>query len=304
MVALGANAQIFLTPAVDSDAGGLDKNTLGAIDGRLRTIISRAGCESGYGGRFVMAVKVSLLDRNFTNSAPVMIAQTIQVTLAIGDVQTQSCFGSTTFEANGIGPTEAAALLSAVKSINPNSPEFKKLVADSKAKIIDYYTKNGPSIVGSAKSLMTNHQYDEAIEKLADIPQECPNYPEAANMMTTIYQSNINHDAAQILAEAQAVWSADPNPGPGAEQAMAILSGIDTSAKCYPQAQALMKKIEARVKTVTDANAAHERQMEKARLNTAAALEKARIRACRDIAVARAKSRPKVVYHFSRWGWW
>lgn len=127
-------------------------------------------------------------------------------------------------------------------------------------------------------------------------------YPEALNMMQSVYTQHINHDAMQVLNEAQAIWSADPNPGPAAEQAMAILATIDTSAKCYPQAKALMNKISARVQNVTDAERRNEHEMERARLNTAAAVAKARIKACRDVAVAYAR-RTVVVRNYYR-GWW
>ena len=99
-----------------------------------------------------------------------------------------------------------------------------------------------------------------------------------------------------------AIWSADPNPGPAAEAAMGLLCQIDPQAKCYPQAQALMKNIEARVKAVTDANAAHERDMEKALLKAEEAIETARINAAREVALEYAKNQPKVVYKV--YGWW
>ena len=98
------------------------------------------------------------------------------------------------------------------------------------------------------------------------------------------------------------MWAADPNPGYTAEEAMRILSQINTSAACYPQAQALMKKIESRVKTVTDRQYADDRAMEKARLNAATAVAKARISACRDVAVAYAR-RKVVVRNYYR-SWW
>jgi cell division septum initiation protein DivIVA len=114
-----------------------------------------------------------------------------------------------------------------------------------------------------------------------------------------------------MLAEARALWSADPNPGESAEQALSILAQINPGASCYNQAQSLMKQIQARAKQVSDrqyadekAQIAHERQMEVRRLNAAASLEKARINACRDVAVAYCKSRPRVVYRttvINRW---
>ena len=122
-------------------------------------------------------------------------------------------------------------------------------------------------------------------------------------MMEATYNAHINHDARQVLNEAQAIWSADPNPGPAAEEAMAVLSTIDTSAECYPQAKALMDKISKRVQSVTDQERRNEQEMERARLKVAESVAKARINACRDVAVAYAR-RTVVVHNNYYRTWW
>lgn len=303
VAAISSYGQIQLTPYVSATTGGVDRNNASVIENRLRSLISQMGMESGYGGRFILAVRVNLLDRYMTGGAPPRIGQNMQVSIAVGDAESGTCFGSCVQEVKGSGQTEQAAMLAGFRNIKA-TPELKNLIAESKQNIINYYDKNGPAIIQKAKSLITAQEWEQALYELSVIPQECACYPQAVSLMNQVYQEHINHDAAQVLAEAQAVWSADPNPGPAAEEAMAILSTIDTSAKCYPQAQALMKKIEARVQNVTDQKYKDAVALEKARINTAATLEKARINACRDVAVAYAKSRPQVVYRtqvINRW---
>lgn len=295
-----ASAQIQLTPYVSATTGGVDANNSSVIENRLRSMISQMGMESGYGTRFVLAVKVNLLDRYMTGGAPPRIGQNMQVTIAVGDAESGTCFGSCTQEVKGSGQTEQAAMLSGFKHIRPTD-ELKALIAESKQRIINYYNTNGPAIIQKAKGLMTAQKWEEALFELSCIPNECASYTQAQSMMVQVYKEHINHDASRILAEAKAVWSADPNPGPAAEEAMSILATIDPSAKCYVQAQSLMKSIETRVKSVTDKKYNDAVSLERARINTAVTLEKARIQACRDVAVAYAKSRPKVVYRISRW---
>ena len=307
---LNTFAQIQLTPYVSATTGGVDENNSAVIENRLRTLISQSGMESGYGTRFILAVKVNLLDRYIAPGAPPRIGQKMMVTLAIGDAESGTCFGSCTQEVKGLGETEQAAMLSGFKNIRMN-PELKQLVAESKQRILDYYNQNGPAVIQRAQSLMSKQDYEGAIAELAAIPQECTSFPKASSLMLKVYKENINHDASQMLAEARAIWAADPNPGESAEQALAILGQINTSATCYNQAQALVKQIQARAKQVTDrqyadeqAQAKHEREMEVRRLNAASSLEKARIKACRDVAVAYCKNRPRVVYRttvINRW---
>lgn len=298
LVSLSTSAQIMLSPVIDSSINGLNENNVSLLEGRLQNLISSMGMESGYGGRFILACNVAALQREVSGTKMI---QHLQVSFAVGDNMSNICFGSTTSECMGMGNTEEQAMTSAIKNIRATK-QLKELVASSKARIIDYYEKNGAVIIQKAKGLIAAQKWDEALYELSFVPEECSCYPEVLKMMETTYTSHINHDAAQVLAEAQAVWSADPNPGPAAEQAMAILATIDTSAKCYPQAQALMKKIETRVQSVTDKKYNDALELEKARLNTQAALEKARINACKEVAVAYAK-RSVVVRNYYR-SWW
>ena len=295
---VGASAQIMLSPVFDSAIDGMNENNVSILEGRLQSLISSMGMESGYGGRFVLACKVAALQREVSGTK---LIQNLQVSFAVGDNESNICFGSITTECIGIGNTEEQAMTSALKNIKANK-QLKDLVASSKERIIDYYNKNGAAIIQKAKALIAAQKWEEALCELSAIPQECACYNEALAMMESTYLAHINHDAAQVLAEAQAVWSADPNPGPAAEQAMAILATIDASAKCYPQAQALMKKIEARVQNVTDQRYKDAVALERARINTRATLEKARLQACRDVAKAYAR-RSVVVRNYYR-SWW
>ena len=108
-------------------------------------------------------------------------------------------------------------------------------------------------------------------------------------MMREVYSAHLNHDASSLLLQAQALWSSDPNPGPTADAAMSILGQVDPNAKCYPQARALMNKIEARNKAVVDRAHRDAVELEKIRMKNEAIIEQAQIQACRDIAVAEAQ---------------
>jgi hypothetical protein len=298
LACLPSQAQIMLSPIIESTINGLTENNMTIAEGRLRNVISSLGMESGYGGRFVLACKVAALQREVSGSK---LIQHLEISFAVGDNMANACFGSTSMEAIGIGSSEGQAMTSALKNIK-STPQLKKIVAEAKQRIIDYYEKNGPSIIKKAQGLITAQQWEEALYELTAIPEECSCYKQALAMMEKVYETQLNHDAAQILAQAQAMWAADPNPGYTAEEAMRLLGQINTSAACYPQAQALMKKIEARTKAVTDREYRDKVAMDKARLNAAVAVTKARIQACRDVAVAYAR-RKVVVRNYYR-SWW
>lgn len=301
MVFLPSQAQIMLTPVIDSAIDGLTENNITIAENRLRNVISSLGMESGYGGRFVLACKVAALQREISGTK---LIQHLEITFAVGDNVANACFGSTSMEALGIGNTEGQAMTAALKNIK-SSPKLKSIIAEAKQRIIDYYEQNCGGILQKAGGLVTAQEWEEALWELTAIPQEVSCYQDALAMMEGVYDAHLNHDARQILNQAQAIWAADPNPGWSADEAMRILSQINTSADCYPQAKALMNKIEARVKGVTDQRYKDAVNMEKARLNARTAITKARIQACRDVAVAYARSRPRVIVRNNYYRtWW
>lgn len=296
LFATSAIAQIVLTPCIDSSKGGLDQNNVNVLDGNLRTLITKCGLESGYGGRFVLAVNVNLLDKSMTNTAPVKVVQKVQITFAIGDSQSGTCYGTTTMECRGMGDTDIQAMLNSFRNIRA-TPELKSLIANSKSQIIAYYNQNGPAIMAKAKSLVSGQKWEEALCELSFIPQEASCYLEAAKMMNDVYTTHLNHDAAVQFSTAESLAQTDP------EGALEILGSIDPSSSVAQKAKALTNKINVRQKQLQDNQLAHERSMEKRKLEASSALENARIKACRDVAVAYAQ-RKTVVYNIHRWGWW
>lgn len=301
LMGLAAEAQIWMTPYVGATVNGLNANSVNVLENRIRTVISANNMISAYNSRFIMAANINLLQREFMPGPPARMWQYLSVTIAIGDGITGACFGSTTFEVKGLGETEQEAMLSAVRNIK-NNKDIKDLVATARERILSYYEENAANIIAKAKSLESTQEYEAAMAELSAIPQECSRYQEAQSIISRIYQSSLDHDAGQLLLQAQAVWAADPNPGPSAEMAMAILSQIDASAKQYPQAQALIKKIETRVQSVTDKIYNDEVAYRNAKLKAETTLANARIKASRDVAVAWASNQPKVVYNIR--GWW
>lgn len=303
LVVLPVSAQIMLSPCFDASIDGLTENNMAIVEGRLRNVISSCGAESGYGGRFVLGCKVAALQREVSGTKMI---QSLEVTFTIGDNVANACFGSTSVECSGIGNTEGQAMTSALKNIK-SSPQLKRLVTESKQRILDYYEQNGPSIILKARTLITDHNWEGALYELTQIPQECSHYPKALLMMNEVYETHLNHEAQHVLTMAEAMWAANPYPE-NAPAVMAQLSKIEPDAACYPQAQALMKRVETRVKAITERDYADQKAMEKAQLSlekrrmaTEAAIEKARIAACRDVAVAYARRKVQINNYYRRW---
>ncbi len=308
---MGVRAQIQLTPLVTGTSNGLSDNVKEVVENRLRSIISANGLNSGINTPFVLATKFNVVNTEIIAGPPSKFVLSLEITLAVGNGTSNQCFSSYTFEAKGVGNTEQRAMIAALKSMKTKNAAISKLVTEATDRIIQYYEENAPKIMATANSLITKKSYEEAVEILSHIPQECSHFEAAASLMTAAYQKHIDETAEQTLIQAKSIWSAANDDEAKAEEAMNIASTIDPNASCYPQALAFVDEVGNRLKTLKDEaiayerkkeqmEAAHQRKMEEQRLKSATDLEKQRIKAARDVAKAYAENQPKVKYY---WVW-
>lgn len=287
-----AHAQIMVSPYLPENMEGLTANNIKLLENRLSSIISQNGMMSAEGSRFILTMNWNVLEKEVIGSGPTVIMYKLEVGFFLGDGMTGTKYASTTISLKGAGNDEAKAVLNALKGINAYKADIGRLVKQGTSRIIEYYEGNRSQILASTKSLVSQKNYEEALWTLAQIPQEVSYYGEAQSLMAQAYRAQVNTNAAQQLQRARALWSTSPSRE-NAEAVMALVEDIDTSSTSYAGAQALMKEVKGRVKSLDDADRAeqmrqnaHERNMDRARLN-----------AVRDIAVAYAKSRPRVIYN-------
>lgn len=294
-------AQIQVSPYVaEGMVDGLDQNAAGILEDRLRSILSQNNIIARFGdSRFVLAAKITVTGKEALATAPVKIVSRLQLHLGIRDGMDGTCFGSTSMEVTGVGATDQQAVTNAIRKINGRLEGVNDMIQTATQRIVDYYERNASKIIATANTQMNAGKYDEAIFMLAQIPQECSLYNKAQTTLLSAYRKQINHNSATLLNQAQATWAANPT-SENAANIVATLSEIDPSAACYPQAKALMAKVEAQGKL----EQTREYNLRVKEINNQTALEKARIKAVQNIAVAYCKSRPKVVYrttYINRW---
>lgn len=293
-------AQIAVSPLViDNGVGGVE-GAKSVIDAKLRSVLSANGILSNYGeSRFVLTAKFDVLDKEALATVPVKIVQHLNVSLGIGDGIDGTCFGTTSFEVTGVGSTDEQAIINAIKRFNNRSEQIGALVRQATDGVLRYYNTNGGKIIAEAKSLIKSQKYDEAIYALSSIPMACDYYQQAQGLIAQSYRSSINHNSAQILAAAKASWAANPSEE-NAQEIANMLNDIDTSSPAYAEAKKLMNTMESRIKLREN----REYSLRVKKMNQEYQLSKAQINAVQNIAVAYAKSRPKVVYHttyINRW---
>ncbi len=294
-----ANAQIQVSPyAVENCVDGIDANAVSLVENKLRSILSQNGILSRYGdSRFVLTAHFIVTGKEALATSPVKVVSRMSATLAIGDGVDGTCYGSRELEITGVGRNDNEAAMNAIRSLKGNSDEIGALVKVATTRIIQYYESAAPKMIASARALLKGGNYDQAIYTLAQIPEACSSYQQAQTLMGNSMKQKVDHESASYLNEATAQWSANPT-SENADNVIATLSKIDPNAACYSQAQALMRKIESQAKL----EATRTYNLQQKAINDATQLERARIRAAENIAVAYARNQPKTVYRV--YGWW
>lgn len=288
-LAQDCDIRISVAPITQGD------NVPNAINTKIEAALMRAttGCgvtADPYYGQFFVAGRFDASLDDVVPGPPAKHVLKSTLTLYIGDAENQQIYATESFDVKGVGNSEERAYISALSSLNSSNNRFANFIKNAKVKIIDYYNANYKTYLSQAKLAMSNREYDKAIYFASSIPECCIGYPQAFELIQDIYKSNRNYESQMLLAQAYAEWGAHPDEY-GAEKAYYYLSQIDPSSSCYPKAQELSSKISTVVKENWDFE---NKQKYKDQIN----LEKQRISAARDVAIAYAKSRPRTVTNF------
>lgn len=253
--------------------------------------------------RFVLTAKVDVVQKDIVAGPPQRISQTLNITLQVGDAVDNKLYASTSFTTVGIGTNLTKAYMEAFKQIQKNNQQITDFLAQAKEKIVAYYTQHCESIYTEAQSLAKRQQYDEALYRLAcvpDIGNDC--YTRCQKAMAEIWQNKTNTEGRQLLKQAQAAWAMAQDET-GAETAARYLQQISPAADCQSKVTKLIGDITAKMKHDKEKQWQFQLKQyedrvrqEQTRMQNEQELNKMAIRAAKEVAVAFAQNQPQWEY--------
>lgn len=296
---------------------------------------------SGADGRFVITANVTEDTKDVTPTTPVMYAYTLNITLYIGDGVSGTLFNSTSISVKGMDRSETKAYLTALREFNPNTKDIATFVEEGKKKIIEYYSTQCDFILKDAQTMAGQNKFDEAIFKLCEVPTVCKVcYDKCMDKIPEYYKAKINRECQQLLANAKVLKTQDNfdeaasllapilpdmscyndaqkllkeindhrcavslGKAKGAwaskniDETSTYLSEIPSDSKCAAEAQKIADEVRVWAKEKDNREWKFELQKQK----DATAIQKASIKAARDIGVAYGRNQPKTVYKVYWW---
>ncbi|WNH08139.1 hypothetical protein [Thalassobellus suaedae] len=293
--------RIAIVPYVSNQVENIPLSAKNNLQSKMAQILSKndiAG-STGYPNQFIMVPNVSVLSKEVLASAPPKVVLNLEVAFYIGDGINGVKFGSIVVNVKGVGMNENKAYLSAFRNININNAELKRLIEQSKNRILEYYNDGCDFILKEAESLANQNEFDQALYVLSSVPvvsKDCFN--QAQNKIEGIYKKKINRDCTILLNKATNAWNSSQDYESAKESAM-YLNQIEPSSKCYSQVKNLANTIKKGVTRNIDRNWDFlDKQLE-----SVTEIEKTRSETTKEIALYYAKSMPEnVMYNIK--GWW
>jgi hypothetical protein len=253
-----------------------------SLENKLIQIAALNGVAAGHDyTQFVLQPKITVMSIDIVAGPPRNVALNLEVTLYVADFLGDKVFATTTVNAKGVGANDTKAYMDAIKRINTKSPEFKKFVERAKAEIIKYYDDNSQNLITKAQSLANLKKYDEAMYYLISVPNCSKNYQAALDASAEVYRKYVDDLCQQYLGKARAAWTQEQN-AKGAGRAGESLQYIYPDAKCYDEAMALYKEIDAKMKGEWD--------FTMKAYNDSVDIEQQRVEAWKEVGVAFGKN--------------
>lgn len=238
--------RIVLSPFVASNS-----NVPAFAESVLNNKLQQVAAKNGVAGnvvdrRFVITANLMEMSKDITPTAPPKVAITLSPSIYIGDLQSGTLYASCQLpDVKGVGNNDTKAYLNAIKNINVSHPEVVKCIEEGKVKIVEFYNSQIDFLIAEAESMVQSQQFDEAMAKLAAVPDVCKDaYTKAVGKIGEIYQKKIDLEGLKLYNEAYAQWNTAKTKE-SAEAVVELLAQINPLSSAAAKGRTLVKSVES-----------------------------------------------------------
>ena len=280
--------KIALSVIMPENVDGLDISQLSKMETKITQIVSSTGlAASGYNNNFVIYPKFAIYETNVVEGGMQNITVvTCELSLFIKQVDNNIIFSTVSKPLKGSGSNKTIAITNAISKVPTNDQKFKVFIETGKDKIIAYYESKCGDIITKSESLVKMQDYEQALGLLMTVPEEVSCYSKVQEKSIEAYKAYQSQKCIEQLQQAKTMLASN-----NYNEALNTLSSIDPSTPCFKESQTLMNDAASKV----DVEEKKQWDFKMKKYNDNVALEKERINAIKDIAVAYYKSKPTTV---------
>lgn len=274
--------------AIPSGNSQLSDNTAKMLRSKFLPAMTENGVETAEVSTIAIKPEISFINRQVVEGGMRNIyTSDIQFNFVCANLVTGTTFASCVITVRGEGFSDDDAIKNAISKLSSQDKRLTAFVNNSKDKIVDYYQRNLNSVISRAHTFANIHQYDEGLALLFSFPATITGYAKINNEITAIYSQYQTKECSNIIQKARAEYANGNYEG-----AAEYLQQIDMTSSCAAEA----KRLCTQIKQSRDAEARQAVELIERQAQREADVEKQRIRAARDVAVAYCKRRTDVFF--------
>ena len=281
--------KITLSVIMPDNIEGLNASQLSKLETKISQILISSGiAATGYNNNFVIYPKFAIYESNIVEGGMQNITViNADLSLFVKQVENNLMFSTISKSLKGSGNNKELAITNSISQINANDLDFKTFIETGKSKIVKYYETKCEDIIKKSEGLVKMQKFEEALGLLMSVPEEVTScYNQIHDKSITVYKAYQTQKCSELILKAKTTLSSNDFVG-----TLNILSNIDPSVSCFKEAQSIAKTVEAKV--TAEEKKRWDFQMKQ--YNDEVGLEKQRINAIKEIAVAYYKSQPTTV---------
>jgi hypothetical protein len=275
----------------------LNDNSLKILKSRIVSFASKNGIsgEGGYSDIVIYPV-ISDIDHGMIEGMQNLILYSIEVQLVVKEVNTKNIYGTFSLQSKGNGYNKSDAVKAAISKIDFNTRDGQTFMADVKQKIEKYYQDNCDKLLSKANTYSKSGEYEAAIAVCYSIPESVDCHRSALDMALTSYKYLQESKCKSQLVKADGFITNRMY-----SQAISVLTKIDPNTSCYTELTSKYKLIDEKLTELEKAEREridYERKIAEENKENEQELERQRITAIKDIAVAYYQNQPKAIYKY------
>jgi hypothetical protein len=280
--------KIALSVIMPENEDDMSTSNISKLETKITQILSATGVSAtGYNNNFVIYPKFAINETSVVESGLQDITIiNCELTLYIKQVDNNLIFSTISIPLKGNGKDKQISITNAISKINVKDPEFQYFIDNGKNKIIAYYELKCDDIITKSESLVKMQDFEQALGLLMTVPEEVNCYNKIQEKSIVAYKAYQNQKCNSMLQDAKTKLATN-----NYNSTLDILSQIDPSTSCFKESQTLIDKTAAKV----DQEEKNKWEFQMKLYDDKIALEKRRIKAIKDIAVAYYKRKPTTV---------
>ncbi len=274
--------------ALPSGNDQLSGNTAKILRIKFLPVMTENGVETAEVSTIAIKPEISFVNRQVVEGGMRNIhTSDIQFNFICTNLVTSTTFASCAITVRGEGANDDDAIKNALSKVSAEDRRLATFIRTAKDKITDYYQRNLNSVISRARTFANIQQYGEGLALLFSCPATISGYAKVNNEITTIYRQYQTHECNNIIQKARAEYS-----NGNFDAAVEYLQQIDMTSSCADEA----KQLCVQIKQTKDAEAKRAIELIERKSQRETDIEKTKIKAARDVAVAYCKRRTDVYF--------